>query len=60
MYDKFLGKPVSYWLEIDHWAKEHDYEDLIEEIVDLRAKLGMYERHYEKLSNQRELLYGKT
>jgi len=57
MYDLYLGHPASYWLELKLKADKLDYVEMVTEIADLRAKLGMYERHYDKLTKQREVLY---
>ena len=58
MYDLYLGHPTSYWLELKLKADKLNYVELVEEIADLRAKLGMYERHYERLDKERGVLYG--
>ena len=60
MYDTYLGHPASYWLELKMQAEKLSYTDLIQELADLRAKLGMYESSYERLSKHREVLYGSS
>lgn len=57
MPDLYLGQTASYWIELQHQAEKMDYVELVKEISDLRGKLGMYERHYDKLTKQREVLY---
>ena len=38
--DIFLGKPIEYWLELEHYNKENMYEELISENAKMRMELG--------------------
>jgi len=44
MEDTFLGKPFSYWIEVQHQIERERAVDFIEEIAYLRAKVSYYEK----------------
>lgn len=46
----FLGKPLSYWIEIDKDLKDKDTSQLINEVCTLRAKVSYYESRINELS----------
>lgn len=46
----FLGKPVSYWVELDRQPKQLRVQDLIVEIGKLRAKVSSYEFRIERMN----------
>lgn len=46
----FLGKPISYWVELDRQPKQLCVQDLIAEIGKLRAKVSGYEFHIERMN----------
>lgn len=46
----FLGKPASYWSELNRQPKQLCVEDLIAEIGKLRAKVAGYEFHIERMN----------
>lgn len=48
--DLFLGHPMNYWLELEKWAKLNNASDLIQEIADLRGKIGFYESRIKQLN----------
>lgn len=50
--DKFLGKDVNYWLELDRWSKENNYEDLIKDLAELRFKVICYESHISNMNKE--------
>lgn len=49
--DMFLGKPISYWVELDSRAKELNYEKLILDIIKLSAKVNFYESKLLEVNN---------
>jgi len=52
----FLGKPVSYWEELDRQAQPLNCDRLIHEIAELRAKVSFYESRITEMSNFKRLL----
>ena len=63
----FLGKPMEYWIELDVYAKENMYEEMILKICNLEAhikeieeiKLEEVEQERERLSKLLVELYKK-
>jgi hypothetical protein len=50
MEAKFLGHPISYWIEVQHQIESERAVDFIEEIGYLRAKVSYYEKRIHDMS----------
>jgi len=53
----FLGKPMEYWIELDVYAKENMYEEMILKICNLEAHIKEIEEiKLEEVEQERERL----
>lgn len=39
----FMGKPISYWKQLERMVKEHNLEKIMDELMLERAKVTYYE-----------------
>jgi len=46
----FLGKPISYWIEMKQELQEKDPNEYLDEIVRLRGLISYYESKIKQLS----------
>jgi len=46
----FLGKPISYWIEMKQGLQEKDPNEYLDEIVRLRGLISYYESKIKQLS----------
>lgn len=50
----FLGKTISYWVELNKRVEELNVEDLIKELAELHSKVSFYEHKLDQINDFRK------
>lgn len=53
---EFMGKPVSYWAELDREVKKLNLESLLKENASLRARVSFYEDKLKEMEQFRNFM----
>jgi len=56
----FMGKPISYWIELDNKAESMKYADLIAEITELKRQNKTLEDAVVKIPDRMIVYYDRT